>query len=377
MSNDQARQIYEQLGLRPLINAGGNRTVLGGSRIRPAVQAAAEAANDYYVDMKELLRQTGKLIAPVLGAEAAMVTPGCFAALALAAAACMSGTDPQKIEQLPDTSGMRDEFLIQACQRYKYDRAMTIFGGKLIEFGDAQAATIEQLRAAINDKTAAILYLAVGQRPGELPIESVIAAAKQRNVPVIVDAASEVYPFDRLRRYTDLGADLVCFGGKYFGSYNSTGLLCGREALLEAAFLHSFVGFETSTYRSLGRPFKLDRQEIVATVVALQEWLNMDHEERIAGQERRGQIISQAAGGIAHVAVEWVPEERAISNSVYLTIDETALGKTAGQISQALQEGTPSIWVGRRDNTLHVTVSELTEEEARLVAERLRAILLS
>ena len=115
----------------------------------------------------------------------------------------------------------------------------------------------------------------------------------------------------------------------------------------------------------------------MATVVALQEWLNMDHEERIAGQERRGQIISQATGGIAHVAVEWVTEERAISNSVNLTIDEAALGKTAAQISQALQEGTTSIWVGRKDNTLHVTVSELTEEEAKIVAERLRAVLLN
>jgi L-seryl-tRNA(Ser) seleniumtransferase len=365
------------LGIKPLINAGGNRTVFGGSRISPSVQAAAEAANEVYVDMKELLQQTGKMIAPLLGAEAAMVTPGCFAAMALGAAACMSGSDPQKIEQLPDTTGMKDEFLIQSCQRYKYDRAMTIFGGKLVEVGDSQGATAAQLRAAMSDKTAGILYLAVGSRPGELPIETVLAVAKERGVPVIVDAASEVYPLERLRRYNELGAALVCFGGKYFGSYNGTGLLCGRKDLMDAAFLHSFIGFETSAYRSLGRPLKLDRQEVIATVVALREWLAMDHEERIAELEHKGQLIRQAVAGAAHVATDWLMDERAISSSVCLTLDEQALGKTAAQVSQALRAGDPSIWVANRDNRIYITVKELTEAEAQIVAERLRAILLN
>lgn len=377
MNNDRARQIYEELGLKPLINAGGNKTILGGSRIGPVVQAAADAANDYYIDMKDLLKQTGQMVAGMLGAEAAMITPGCAAAMALSAAVCMSGNDPQKMEQLPDTTGMKDEFLIQACQRYKYDRALTIFGGKLVEVGDEAGTTAEQLRAGITGKTAGIHYLAVGHREGQLPIETVIAIAKEQDVPVIVDAASEVYPLERLRRYHELGAALVCFGGKYFGAYNSTGLLCGRKDLLEAAFLHSFIGFETGAYRTLGRPLKLDRQEIVGTVVALREWLAMDHEERLADHESRGQIIQKALAGISQVKAKWTPDERSLSSGVHLTLDEETLGQTAAQVSQSLREGNPSIWVGSRDNTLYVTVTQLDEDESYLVAERLRAALLN
>src|SRR5262245_51156156 len=162
MSDDKARQIYEELGVRPLINAGGNKTILGGSRVSPTVQAAVDMANRHYVEMKELLARSGEIIAGMVGSEAAMVTSGCAAAMALGVAACMSGSDPEKVERLPDTTGMKHEFLIQACQRYKYDRALTIFGGKLVEVGDEHGATAEQLRAAITDKTAGIHYLAVG-----------------------------------------------------------------------------------------------------------------------------------------------------------------------------------------------------------------------
>lgn len=376
MSDDKARQVYEALGVKPVINAGGNKTILGGSRVSPAVQEAVEAANYYYVEMKDLLERTGEIIADMVGSEAALVTPGCFAAMSLGAAAIMSGSDPEKIERLPDTTGMKNEFLIQACQRYKYDRALTIFGGKLIEVGDETGTSAEQLSAAITDKTAGIHYLGVGQREGELPIETVISIARDHRIPVVVDAASEVYPLDRLRRYNELGADLVCYGAKYFGAYNSTGILAGRKDLLEAAFLHSFIGFETSAYRSLGRPLKLDRQEIIAVVMALREWLSMDHEERIADYERKGQVIRQALTGMPHLAAEWVPDQRTLSSGVRLTLDEGALGKTAGQVSQTLREGNPSIWVNTRDNVLHVSVTQLMEGEDQIIAGRLREALL-
>jgi seryl-tRNA(Sec) selenium transferase len=173
-----------------------------------------------------------------------------------------------------------------------------------------------------------------------------------------------------------LGADLVCYGAKYFGAYHSTGILCGRKDLLEAAFLHSFIGFETGAYRSIGRPLKLDRQEIVAVVAALREWFNLDHEERIAEHERRGQIIQQAVTDLPHVTANWVFDERTLSSGVNLTFDEAALGQTAAQVSQALRDGNPSIWAASRDNSLYLTVTEFFEGEAEMVAERLRAVLL-
>jgi L-seryl-tRNA(Ser) seleniumtransferase len=376
MNSDKGKQIYEQWGVKPVINAAGNMTLLGGSRPALKVLEAMEQANRYFVDMEELLRRTGERVADMLDAEAAFVTSGCAAAIALSAAACLSGSDPQKIERLPDTAGMKNEILIQARQRYKYDRCLTIFGAKLVEVGDASGTTAEQLSAAINDNTAAIHHLAVWATENIVPLEQVIRIGKQRGVPVIVDAASMVYPLDTFRQYARMGADLVCFGAKYFGALNSTGILCGRKELVDAAFLHSFIGFESSANRSLGRPLKVDRHEVIAVVVALREWLNMDHAARLAEHKRKAQAIRQRLEGVPHLTVEWAPDERGLSSGLRLTLDENALGKTAAHIIQALRDGNPSVYVrGSSTNSFHVAVPLLTDGDEQVVAERLRELL--
>jgi L-seryl-tRNA(Ser) seleniumtransferase len=375
MSRDSGREIYEQLGVRPVINAAGNLTVLGGSRPGPAVLEAMATANRYFVEMEELLKRSGEAIAGMLGAEAALVTPGCAAAIALGTAACLTGSDPQKIERLPDVTGMKSEVLIQARQRYKYDRCLTLFGARMVEVGDERGATTAQLEAAITDRTAAIHYVAPGGGEGVIPIADVIRIGKARGIPVLVDAASQIYPAELLRRYPAMGADLVCFGAKYFGAFNSTGILCGRKALVDAAYLHSFIGFETNANRSVGRPLKVDRQEVIAVVVALREWLTMDHEARIAGHKRKAQVVLQALEGLPHVSAEWAPDERTLGNGVRVTLDEPALGKTAAQIIQALQDGNPSIWVRGSGRSFRVAVPLLADGEEQIVATRLRELL--
>jgi L-seryl-tRNA(Ser) seleniumtransferase len=367
--------IYEQLGVKPIINAAGNLTLLGGSRPAPKVLAAMEEANRGFVDMEELLRRSGALIAEMLGAEAALVTPGCAAAIALGAAACVSGSDPEKVNRLPDTTGMKNEILIQTRQRYKYDRCVTLCGARLVEVGDERGTSVAQLEAAITDRTAAIHYFAPGGDEGVLSMEEAIRIGGARGVPVLVDAASQIYPLERMRGYPASGAGLVCFGAKYFGACNSTGILCGRKELVDAAFLHSFIGFETSGMRSLGRPLKVDRQEVVAVVVALQEWFAMDHTARLAAHQRKAQLLRQALESVPHVALEWTSDARGLDSGVRLTLDEAALGKTAAQAIQALRDGTPSIWVRGSGATFRINVSLLTDEEVDTVARRVREIL--
>src|SRR5579883_1108626 len=128
MAGSTTTSIFEDIGVVPVINAVGHQTVLGGSQLSPRVRAAMEEANRYFVDMGALLERSGRLIAETLGAEAAYVTPGCAAALALGTAACIAGRDPEKIGQLPDTTGLKNEVLIQTRSRYKYDRCPTIVG---------------------------------------------------------------------------------------------------------------------------------------------------------------------------------------------------------------------------------------------------------
>ena len=369
-------QLYRDLGCKPVINAAGNQTILGGSRVSPSVQEAMIAANRHYVEMRELFLQTGETIADLVGSEAAFVTPGCGAALALSTAACMSVGDPAKMEQLPDTKGISNDFLFQARQHYHYERCLTIFGGSLVVVGDDQGTSRDQLEAAIGEATAAIHFFASGDEDASiLDLEDVVSIADKHNIPVIVDAAYQIYPLDRFKYYTQSGASLIGFGAKYFGACNSTGILAGKTDLVEAAFMHSFIGFETGDYETLGRPLKLDRQEIVAVTVALKEWLALDHEARISEHWIKADRIIEALSGIPNIEVERHVEDNSLSNGVMLTLREDALGKTAAGVVDALKEGDPGIWTRNTQSRIRIAVAHLIEDEVEIVIERLRVLL--
>jgi len=373
MSSEIGQRVYEELGVRPVINAtGGHRTLLGGSILSPKIRQAMEEANRYYVDMEELLDKSGQVVAGLLGCEAAYVTSGCCAALALGTAACMAGSDPEKMERLPDVRGMRHEVIIQKGLRYKYDRCVTVPGAKLVQVGDESGTTLEQMEAAIGDRTVAILYRAPGGGPGVVPLEDVIRIGKQHEIPIIVDAAGQVYPVERLRKYTRMGADLVGYGAKYFGAPNSAGVLCGRKELVETAALHSFIGFEASPYRAFGRPMKLDRQEIIAVVVALREWMTMDHQVRFESYARRVSTLQEKLSGIPNV--ELVPHGSPVTG-LRIALDEEALGKTATKVADALREGNPSIWLHHQQDAITVSVVTIVDGDELVIADRLGRLL--
>lgn len=365
--------IYTELGVTPVINAMGHVTVLGGSILSPAVQAAMDAANSLYVSMDELQDKAGQAIAKMLGAEAAFVTSGAFAALVLGAAGIMTGGDPAKIAQLPDTRGMKNEFLFQKATRYRYDRCITTAGAKLIEVGDEQGTTPDQLAAAIGPQTAGIFFFARGERIlGTLRLAQVVEIAQAAGLPVLVDAAGEVYPLERLRGLPQSGAGLVCYGAKYLSSANSTGILCGQAGLVSAARLNSFTGYESQNNRSIGRGYKVDRQEIVATAVALREWLETDHEERFQQQAARIETITRRLADLPHVTTRnlW-PEEQGPWMRLHIAYPVERVGKNNQEIAAALKAGNPSIWVRPEGEGLTVEVHTLRPGEEQIVADAL------
>lgn len=372
MSGPTITSVFEEIGVKPVINANGNQTVLGGSQLSPRVRAAMDEANRYYVDMRELLDRSGQIIARLLGAEAAYVTPGCAAALALGTAACMAGQDLDRIGQLPDTTGLKNEVLIQTASRYKYDRCPTIVGARLVEYGTPEAASAADLDAAIGDRTAAVLYVGLKRNdPGVLPLSVVVEVAHRRGVPVLVDAAGEIFPLDYMKSYPASGADLVCYGSKYFGGPNSAGVLCGKRDLVESAAMQGFIGFETTGSRSFGRPLKVDRQEVVAVVVALQEWMGLDHDARVRGYDRMAQTIADRLRGLPGVAT--ARHENPNGNTrVEVTIRPRPNGINAASIARTLWEGNPAIRVGTRDDTIVIQLHTVTPGDEFVIADRLR-----
>ncbi|MDP6422879.1 MAG: aminotransferase class V-fold PLP-dependent enzyme [SAR202 cluster bacterium] len=369
--------IFEELNVRPVLNAQGNRTLLGGGTPSETVRTLMDDSEEFYVNLGELMDSVGHRIADMLGVEAALVTSGCSAALAVGAAAIISGDNQDNIERMPDTTGMRSEILIQRQLRVKYDRCMTIPGGKLVEIGDEDRTTVDQLEAAIGPNTAAIHYLAPGDRtPGALPIETVIEIGHAHDVPIIVDAAGQVYPTDLLGAYVNMGADLVAYGAKYFGAVNSSGVLTGRKELVDVARKHSFIGFEDSSVRSFGRPMKVDRQEVVAVYGALREWLTMNHEDRFAAYEVRISALRSDLTGLSGITLSDYPAHGP-AEGLFIEIDADVVGKTAGDVIEELRAGNPSIWVREHqdDNGLAVRMLTLKENGEQIIAQRLREIL--
>ena len=369
--------MYEQLGVRRIVNARGHMTLLGGSILPKEVLEALIEANKCFVDMEELQERSGAIIAEILGAEKAFVTSGAFAALVLATSACMTHEDKVLMERLPFTEGMRNEVIIQSGLRTKYDRAITVAGARFVEVGEADGTRPRHIEEAINERTAAIHFLAPGGGKDTVPIEDVLRIAKEHNVPVIVDAAGQVLPAENLRKYIGLGADLVCYGAKYFDGPNSAGILCGRKRLVEAAHLQTFVCFETQAIRALGRGMKLDRQEVVGTVAALQRWMAMDHTARLRAQYEKIAYLVGEANQLPGVKAVAARERMGIPTRIHVTLNHERLSLTAEEVKEALRSSEPSVWVGLEGETIVVAVETLLEGEVQIILEKLKRILAS
>jgi L-seryl-tRNA(Ser) seleniumtransferase len=331
--------------------------------------------------MVDLLEKSGRVLAGLVGAEAARVTPGASAAIALGAAACMTGMDGTKWERLPDTTGMKNEVVMQRRHRYKYDRCSRMTGARIVEAGDEIGTTLQQLQAAIGPQTAAILFPAhLETKPGTVPLLEVTRLARRAGVPTLVDAAYLNYPPERMSSYTAAGADLVCFSAKYYWGPNSGGFICGRKDLIDAVAGVDFTRYESGKYLTFGRPFKMDRQIVVGTVVALQEWFSMDHEARWNGYARKVDQMMRWLESIPGITLAprcFTMDERLVAEPVNcLAIGfGPESGTNAEEVSTRLSEGNPSIAAVVLGDTLVVATDALLDGQEVLIADKLREVL--
>ena len=303
------------------------------------------------------------------------MTSGGAAAQALSVAACMAGTDPDRIAQLPDTTGMKNEVVIQKRNRYMFDRCYTLTGASLVDAGDDDGTTQDDLDAAIGPNTAAVAYYI--QPPIDdaiVSLEDTVALARSRGVTALADACSQIYPLDYFRRCAQ-SADLVTFGAKYMGAPHSAGFVCGKRDLIDAVSAQSFVTYHYDGGRAVGRAMKIDRHEIIGVVTAIEDWFTMDHEERILEYEARFANIDDALGDVDGVSTRRIEVPHYVPYMMLVDVDESVVGKTAEQVRVKLDNGSPRIWVGAEDGSLRVVVNCMSDEETAVVAERLREAL--
>ncbi len=370
VNNPLNNPVYARFGVKPMINAGGTHTTHGGSMMRPEVREAMYLASESYVNLVELKRATGEYVAEITGAEAGLICSGAAGGLVLATAAVMTGTDPGKIAQLPDTTGMKNEILMEASNHASYTKLHEYAGAKVTTAGDANGATQQQLGDAITDRTAAILYTyAYGPaRPG-MTLTEAVEVARAADVPVIVDGAAMLPPKENLRKYISEGADLVTYsGGKYIGGPQSAGLLAGRADLVEAALLQSGPSM------SVGRPQKVGREELVGMATALQVFIESDDESRQAAMRTRANHISDRLKGVPGItaSVEQDFEQFHVPNCV---IKFDAGQDEIDRVWEEMHEGDPRIYIARTDGGLAANMVNVIDGQEEIIARRLLEIL--
>ena len=381
MTTSQWGSIYKDLGIKPIINATGSVTALGGSIIADEVRAAMEMSNDVYVPMSELEQKAGAEIARILDVPAAYITSGAGSALTLAAAAFMAGSDDEKIQQLPNTDGMPNKILIQKRQRYWYDRCMEFSGGQLVEVGNEEGTSADQLINAINENTACVHFPVYEQDEIDdkvLSLEEVIEITHSKNKFVSVDAAGQIYPLENFGKYVKMGADFQCIAAKYMGAPHSTGLALGTEEIIDAISRHSFIGYESRRIRGIGRPHKIDRQEIIGVVVAVKRWLSMNHEERLSKAETQTNTIFNKIRNIDGINVKII--NNIIGHQpfgLYFDIDESKLGIDNESFVELLKNNEPSIWtrVPEGEKSIVIHVFGMNPNEAEIVGDSISKIL--
>jgi L-seryl-tRNA(Ser) seleniumtransferase len=363
-----ARDVIRELGVRSFINAAGTFTALTGSLMAPEVMAAMQAASRKFVRLEDLHNATGKRIAGLLHCEAALVTAGCASALSLATAACVAGADRDRIQRLPDTTGMKNEVLAQKSHRVGYDHAIRNAGVRIIE-----VETREELEKSIGSRTAMLFFFNAADPWGKIHHEEFVAVGKKHKVPTLIDAAADVPPVENLWRYTKMGFDLVAFsGGKGLRGPQSSGLLLGRKDLIEAAKLNNSPNAD-----SLCRTNKVNKEEVVGMLVALEMFLARDHAAVWDEWQGRCRRIAEALRGFEDVRTEVrVPE---IANAVphlHVSWDAQRRRLSPSDMAKQLRDGQPSIEVnpgtGRQ---LVIGVWMMEPGEDAIVAERVRAIL--
>ena len=365
----KTRDYFAELGVRTFINAAGTYTTLSASLMPKEVVDAITYASKHFAAIPDMQDKVGARIAQLVQSDGAMVTSGAAGALTVATAACIAGKNPKAIQQLPDVTGLKHEVIVQKTHRVGYDHAIRTCGARLIE-----VETAEELERAITPQTAMMFFYNAMNKVGKISDEQFVALGKKHSVPTLNDAAADVPPVENLWKYTKMGFDLVAFsGGKGIRGPQSAGLLLGRKELIEAARMNTSPNGDT-----IARGQKVNKEEILGMLVALELFVKRDHQADYKEWERRCKVISDAVSTVPTVTTEvWVPE---IANQVpHLRIrwDADKLQLTPQEAMTRLRDGSPAIEANPSTNReqLVIGVWMMQPGEAEIVAKAVRGVL--
>ena len=314
-------------------------TALGASSVSAEVIAAATSILPRFVVMAELQAAASRAIAEATGAEAGCVTACVASGITVAVAACMTGSELSRIEQLPDTRVLRNLVLLQKGHSVNFGASISqmiaLAGAQVVEVGTATSCGAYQLRGAMTEQTAAAVYVVSHHtvQSGLIDLRTFCTVCHEAGVPVIVDAASE---YD-LRGFLSQGADLVLYSAHKFLGGLTAGIIAGSLDLVRACYLQE---------RGIGRAMKVGKEGIVGAIVALERWKTLDHDAIQQREAHRVESAVQRLRGLDGLEVDREPDPTGNPiTRVKVTVVPERAGVTAFQLAQRLAEGNPAIVV--------------------------------
>lgn len=361
------RDFIKELGLRTFINAAGTYTSMTASLMPDEVMDTINAASKEFMMLEEVQDKVGARIAEMCHAEAATVTAGCWSAMVLGMAGVLTGMDRKKVAQLPNLAytGMKSEVIVQKGHNEGYIHAITNTGVKIVP-----VETKDELEEAINDRTAMLWFLNKNAPYGKIQHEEWVAIAKKHKIPTMIDMAADVPPVENLWKYNDMGFDLVCVsGGKAMRGPQSAGILMGKKDLIAAARLSA-----PPSGGNIGRGMKVNKEEILGMYVALEKYVNQNHDQEWKIWEERVASIEKAVKEVKGVNTEvTVPPIANHTPSLEISWDESLVSISRQELQENLRKGNPSIEVmGNGNNKVNLTVFMLKPGQEKVVAKRLR-----
>ncbi len=361
------RNFFKELGLRTFINAAGTYTSMTGSLMHKEVTSAITYGATEYVNLDELHDKVGERIAMLLDCEYATVSSGAFGAMTIGLAGVICGMDNEKVAQLPDTTGLKDEVIVQEGHDIGYTHALLNTGAKIVSVKGRK-----EMEKAIGKKTAMMWFLNANTDNAEIEQEEFIEIAKKHGIPTFIDCAADVPPVENLFKFTKMGFDLVAFsGGKGIRGPQSAGLLLGNKEFITAARLHTPPRGTT-----IGRGMKVNKEEVLGMLVALELYLERDHEKEWKMWEDQINLISNSALSVNGVKTEiYVPKYANHVPSLRIEWDQDLVKITPDDLRKELRDGHPSIeTVGSKEN-VGMTTWMMDPGQERIVANRLKEIL--
>jgi uncharacterized pyridoxal phosphate-dependent enzyme len=366
-------ELYHSIGVKPIINARGTFTIITGSQTLPEVKKAMDEASRNYVQMDELMAGVSKKLAELTGAEWGIITGGCCAAITHTTAACLAGTNPERMQRLPDLTGLKSEVIIPEYSRNVYDHAVRMLGVKIVE-----VKTPAELESAFNERTAMVYILAGPGDDGPLGTQAISAVAKKHNVPVFVDAAAEILTFPNV--HLQRGATVVAYsGGKCIRGPQAAGLLLGERNLLEAAWANA------APHHAFGRSLKVGKEEIMGMLTAVEMWKKRDHDAEWKQWQSWLDEIATSVKRVNGVTTQVDGPEGLSNRSPRLVIrwEGAQLGITGEEVARTLLDSEPRIVLGsgtgsRPDHmasSVSITPYMMMPGNAKVVAQRLYEVL--